>query len=103
MTHSHYWVALLLVALGTQIFRLVFLGTKRSPELPLILKRAMGYVPTAVLAALVVPQFVNLSNPDWTVIGAGLAAALSAWFFKMDILALGVGFLAYALISLIAG
>jgi branched-subunit amino acid transport protein len=58
----------------------------------------MDFVPTAVLAALVIPQFINPLKPDWPVLGAGLAAVLSAWFLKLDILSLLVGFLAYGLL-----
>ena len=103
MSAHQYWLALILVTLGTLVFRLVFLGAKRSPTLPDFLKKAMDYVPTAVLAALVIPQFIRLPNPDWTVLGAGIAAALSAWFLKIDVLALVVGFLAYGLIFLLGG
>ncbi|MDR2367473.1 MAG: AzlD domain-containing protein, partial [Deltaproteobacteria bacterium] len=82
MSPRAYWVALAMVALGTLLFRLVFLGSKHSPSLPPILKRAMDFVPTAVLAALVIPQFVRLPNPDWPVLGSGIVAALAAWFLK---------------------
>jgi branched-subunit amino acid transport protein len=94
---------MLLVAFGTLIFRLVFLGYKKSPTLPGVLKKAMDFVPTAVLAALVIPQFIQLPNPDWMVLGAGLAAALSAWFWRLDYLSLAVGFAAYGLIGLFIG
>jgi branched-subunit amino acid transport protein len=61
----------------------------------------MEFVPTAVLATLVIPQFISLPHPDWPVLGSGLAAVLAAWFFKLDYLALVFGFLAYGLITLI--
>jgi branched-subunit amino acid transport protein len=103
MTPLNYWLALILVAAGTLAFRLIFLGFKRSPALPPVLTKAMEFVPTAVLAALVIPQFIRLPNPDWPVLGAGLAAVLSAWFLKLDFLSLVIGFIAYGFMSLLLG
>jgi branched-subunit amino acid transport protein len=102
MSSGFYWTALILVAGGTLFFRLVFLGARRAPALPGPLKKAMDFVPTAVLAALVIPQFIRLPDPDWPVLGAGLAAASAALFFKLDFLAIVAGFLAYWLITLLS-
>jgi branched-subunit amino acid transport protein len=103
VTAGRYWLALALVALGTLAFRLVFLGTRRSPRLPDFLRRAMDFVPPAVLAALVVPQFLRPANPDWPVLAAGVAAILAAFFSRRDFLSIVAGFLAYGLVSSLLG
>ena len=103
MTASHYWLAMFCVAAGTLVFRLIFLRHTKTPALPPLLKRAMEFVPTAVLAALVIPQFITFPNFDIAVLGAGVAAGLSAWFLKLDFLPLVFGFVAYGLLRLIVG
>jgi branched-subunit amino acid transport protein len=94
---NYYWVALLFVTLATLAFRLLFLAGQSPPAFPKTIKRALDYVPPAVLSAIVLPEFINLSSPNLAVLAAGAAAAAAVLVFKRDFLAIVVGFLAYAI------
>ncbi|MDR1656505.1 MAG: AzlD domain-containing protein [Deltaproteobacteria bacterium] len=96
MSHS-YWTALLLVALGSQLFRLTFLGRRLTPALPGPVRRALDHVPTAVLAALLVPEFIS-ANPDWAAVAAAVAAIVAALVTRKDFLAIVAGLIVYWLL-----
>ncbi|MDR2442945.1 MAG: AzlD domain-containing protein [Deltaproteobacteria bacterium] len=96
---QNYWLALLLVALGTQVFRFIFMGQRLTPSLPGPIKRAMDHVPAAVLAALVVPELVSLDNPNFPAIFAALTAIAAALISRRDFLAIVFGLLVYWILS----
>jgi branched-subunit amino acid transport protein len=95
--NPQYWIALLFVALGTLVFRFIFLGRKNPPKLPDSIKCALDYVPPVVLSAMVLPEFINFSSPNIPAMAAGLAAAFAVFVFNRDFLAIVVGFLVYLL------
>jgi branched-subunit amino acid transport protein len=67
--------------------------------LPNLLKRALDYIPPAVLAAMVAPEFINYRSPNRAVIAAGLTAALVAVLTKRDFTAILLGFIVYLIIA----
>ncbi|MDR0355230.1 MAG: AzlD domain-containing protein [Deltaproteobacteria bacterium] len=96
---ERYWLAVALVAGGTLVFRLMFLGGRRRPELPWLVIRSLDYIPPAVLAALIAPEFLNFSSPDPAALAAGLTAVLISLRFKRDFTAIVLGFIAYMLVN----
>ncbi|ESP88764.1 AzlD domain-containing protein [Candidatus Halobonum tyrrellensis] len=79
------WAVILAVGAATFAVRLSFIYLfGRVESVPPTVERALGYVPPAVLAALVVPSFVpaGVATPaalaDPRLVG-GAAAALAAW------------------------
>jgi branched-subunit amino acid transport protein len=79
------WLVVLGAALGTYVFRVSFVTLfGRMDEVPPRVKRVLSFVPPAVLAALVLPEFVlqdgalavGLANDRLL---AGLVAAVVAW------------------------
>lgn len=92
---SSYWLALILVAGGTLVFRLAFLGRIQTPKLPALAKRALDHVPAAVLAALALPEFFSLSEPALAPILAFAAALLTALATRRDFLSIVIGLAVY--------
>lgn len=80
------WLALIIVGIGTFAFRasgILFLGKKKYP---LFLERAMHYVPSAVLAAIISSSLLvkdsHNSDPDNHRLLAALLAFLVAYKTK---------------------
>lgn len=80
------WATVLSAGVGTYLIRLSFLAVfERYETVPPRLGRALGYVPAAVLAALVVPSLVLGGGETGTLeftplrLLAGVLAALVAW------------------------
>jgi branched-subunit amino acid transport protein len=96
---ADYWTAVVLVAAGTLAFRTAFLGLSRTPALPGPAKRALDHVPAAVLAALVLPGFVNPAAQDWAALAALGAGVLAALATRRDWLAIVAGLAVYWIIS----
>ena len=63
MSPLAFWVMLGGMAAAAFVFRASFLLLGERIALPPLLKRALDFVPAAVLAALVVPVFVDLGAP----------------------------------------
>ncbi|MCC7117432.1 MAG: AzlD domain-containing protein [Anaerolineales bacterium] len=100
------WLAMLaggLITFGMR-FSLIYLFGKL--EIPETLKRALRYVPPAVLAAIVFPELfysgaqINL-GPTNIRLMAGVVAILTAWFSKNTLLTILVGMLALVFLNLI--
>jgi branched-subunit amino acid transport protein len=91
-------IFLMIVGMGLVTFclRLSFLALSGRWQLPLLLQRALYFVPVSILVALIVPDLIFIAGSyDWSlsngrVVAAGLAA-LVAWRFKNVLLTLGVG------------
>jgi branched-subunit amino acid transport protein len=94
-----FWLSVLAVSAGSVLYRLIFLARARPLIPPPWLKRAMEFLPPAVLAALVFPEFLGGDLPLSPRIIAGLCALALAWAFNKDLLTIGSGLLAYWLIS----
>jgi branched-subunit amino acid transport protein len=92
---SSYWLALILVAGGTLLFRLCFMGRKPPPELPPLARRAMDHVPAAVLAALALPEFFNPEAFEPAAAIAFAAALLAALLARSGFLPIAAGLVVY--------
>lgn len=87
MSSANPWLILILAGLLTFFTRLSFIALIGRWQPPELLTRALRFVPTAVLTAIIIPELVlhggtlNLSplNPRLL---AGAAAALVAWRTK---------------------
>jgi branched-subunit amino acid transport protein len=92
-----------LVTFGIRLVPIVLLG---RIEIPLIVQRALRFVPPAVLTAIIVPELlyrnnqfdVSLSNARLL---AGLIAIVVAWRTKNALMTIGVGMLALWVLSAI--
>ena len=83
----------------TYATRLSFLVIVPHDRLPQLARRALRFVPPAVLAAIILPELIrpggtldlSLGNDRWI---AGIVAALVAWRFKNTWLTIGAGMIA---------
>jgi len=101
MTYSDPALAAIIVAMGaiTYAIRVAPILLLREAAIPETLRRALRFVPPAVLAALITP---DLLLPDGTAhltllsprLLAGALAALIAWRARATFLAIGAGMLA---------
>ena len=100
------WLVMLLGGLITfgMRFSLIYLFGKI--EIPETMRRALHYVPPAVLSALIAPELVfyegtlnlSLDNPRLL---AGLLAIAVAWFTRNTLLTILVGMLALFLLQFV--
>ena len=99
------WVVMLLGGLITFGMRFSLIYLFGRFEVPETIRRALHYVPPAVLSAIVFPELLmpdgtlNLSL-DNTRLLAGLIAILVAWFSKNTLITIIVGMLALFLLKL---
>jgi len=97
------WLIILLAGMITFGIRLSFVLIHNHWPLPEWFKRALRYVPPAVLSAILVPELFqwngtlnfSLHNPQ---ILAGLLAILVAWRTRSVLYALGAGLACYFLL-----
>ena len=96
-------IAMGIVTFGIRLFPIVLLG---RIEIPLIVQRALRFVPPAVLTAIVVPELlyhngqvdVSLTNVRLL---AGLIAIVVAWRTKNALITIGTGMIALWALSAI--
>lgn len=100
------WLVMILGGLITfgMRFSLIYLFGKF--EIPETLRRALHYVPPAVLSAIIFPELLyqdNLLNlsTDNTRLLAGIIAILTAWFSKNTLLTILVGMAALLIFQLL--
>ena len=78
------WLVMIAAGLLTFLTRLSFISLFSDREMPPPLQRALGYVPPAVLTAIIFPELL-LKNGELTIgpdnlrLLAGLVAILVAW------------------------
>jgi len=93
---SRVWIALLAASAVTLAIRVSFIGLQGEREFPLVLKRALRFVPASVLAAIVWPAVfaphkeMNFSLGNVQIYAALIAAAV-AWKTRNILATLGVG------------
>jgi branched-subunit amino acid transport protein len=102
------WLVMLLGGLITfgMRFSLIYLLGEGKIEIPETIRRALHYVPPAVLSALIAPELVfhegtlnlSLDNPRLL---AGLLAIAVAWFSRNTLLTILVGMLALFLLQFV--
>lgn len=102
------WLVMLLGGLITfgMRFSLIYLLAEGRIEIPDALRRALHYVPPAVLSALIFPELflhegtMNLS-PDNPRLMAGLVAVLAAWLTRNTLTTIVVGMVALLVLELL--
>jgi branched-subunit amino acid transport protein len=87
-------------------FSLIFLFGKF--EIPETMRKALHYVPPAVLSAIILPELLYPSNQFDLSLGntrllAGIVAILVAWFTKNTLLTILAGMIALLLLQLFIG
>ena len=102
------WLVMLLGGLITfgMRFSLIYLLAEGRFELPETIRRALHYVPPAVLSAIIFPElFLPNGSLDLSVgntrLLAGLIAILVAWFTRNTLITILAGMLALFLLKLI--
>ena len=100
----NYWliiIAMGVVTFGIRLLPIVLLG---RIEIPVVVQRALRFVPPAVLSAIIAPELlmsggqVNLSLGNVRLI-AGLLATIVAWRTKNVLLTIAVGMIALWVLS----
>ena len=100
------WLVFLLGGVLTFGMRFVFIYLLGRFEIPATLRRALRFVPPAMLTAIVVPELlvrsgqIDLSPSNFRLL-AGLAAVLVAWKTKNTLLTILGGMLALLLLEII--
>jgi branched-subunit amino acid transport protein len=98
------WLIILgmgIVTFGTRLVPIVLLGRF---EIPLLMQRALRFVPPAVLTAIIVPELlyrndqVDISLTNARLL-AGLIAIVVAWRTKNALITIGVGMIALWVLS----
>lgn len=102
------WLIILgmgIVTFGIRLVPIVLLG---RIEIPLIVQRALRFVPPAVLTAIVVPELlyrndqIDLSLTNARLL-AGLIAIVVAWRTKNALITIGVGMLVLWILQSLIG
>ena len=100
----NYWliiIAMGVVTFGIRLLPIVLLG---RIEIPVVVQRALRFVPPAVLSAIIAPELlmpggqVNLSLGNARLI-AGVLATIVAWRTKNVLLTIAVGMIALWVLS----
>lgn len=96
MSQAAIWTVIIVAAAGTYAFRLSFL---RFPQLATAwgpVRRALRFVPAAVLSALVAPRFLapggvaDVSVQNLHLL-AGLVGLAAAWRWRSHLLTIAIG------------
>ena len=100
------WLVMLfggLITFGMR-FSLIYLLAEGRLHVPETMRKALHYVPPAVLSALIFPELflrageLNLALDNYRLL-AGLVAVLAAWFSKNTLLTIIAGMLALFLLQ----
>ncbi len=94
-----------LVTFGTRLTPIVLLG---RIEIPVIVQRALRFVPPAVLTAIIVPELLYRNNQIDVALTnlrllAGLIAIVVAWRTKNALMTIGVGMIALWILQALIG
>jgi branched-subunit amino acid transport protein len=98
-------IAMGIVTFGIRLVPIVLLG---RIEIPLVVQRALRFVPSAVLTAIIVPELLYHNNQiDVSVMNvrllAGLIAIVVAWRTKNALLTIGAGMIALWVLQVFVG
>jgi branched-subunit amino acid transport protein len=98
-------IAMGIVTFGIRLVPIVLLG---RIEIPLVVQRALRFVPPAVLTAIIVPELLYRNDQiDVSVTNvrllAGLIAIVVAWRTKNALLTIGSGMIALWVMQAIVG
>jgi len=98
------WLIILLMGLVTYLIRLSLIGGLGRTEVPPLARRALRFVPPAVLTAIIVPEVLlpsgamdlSLANPRLI---PAVLAALVAWRTKNVVLTVAAGMGAFWIVQ----
>jgi branched-subunit amino acid transport protein len=98
------WLVMLLGGLITFGIRFSFIYLFGRFEVPETIRKALHYVPPAVLSAIIFPELFMLDgtlnlSPNNTRLLAGLVAILVAWFSKNTLITIIAGIVALFLLQ----
>jgi branched-subunit amino acid transport protein len=96
------WIAMVVAGVLTFLIRLSFVGILGKWQAPEWVRRALRFVPPAVLSAIVFPEVLVRGGrfAPWNPrLAAALVAALVAWRSKSAILAIVVGMAALLILQ----
>ena len=96
MSRAGLWIVMLGGMAVTYGIRLSFIALLPAERMPPVLRRALRYVPPAVLSAIILPELIRPDGPlDLTLANsrllAGLVAAIVAWVSRNIWLTILVG------------
>lgn len=96
MSATAIWLIIAGIGLGTYLLRLSFIALWQRLYVPHLVNRALEYVPSAALAALVLPALLRPEGFIDPTIGnlrlvAGVVAAVVAWYSRSVLLTLATG------------
>ena len=103
---STIWLAMIGLGILTFLLRFSFIALLERWQAPLIVQRALRFVPIAVLTAIIIPGLVlhndilNL-RPDNPRLLAGLVAILVAWKTKNVLITIVAGMAVFWLLQLL--
>jgi len=103
---SAIWLTMIGVGILTFLIRFSFIALLERWQAPAIVRRALRFVPVAVLTAIIIPELVlntgalNLSPANPRLLAA-LAAVLVAWKTKIIVLTIIAGMVAFWLLGLV--
>ncbi len=106
MSMTSIWLAMLGMGLLTLLLRSSFLLLPDGVHLPSLLRRALRFVPAAVLTAIYAPEMLLQSgtihfSPDNARLLAGLVAIAVAWRLRRTFLTIFAGMVALHLFGAI--
>jgi branched-subunit amino acid transport protein len=102
------WITIVMAGLLTFAIRLSFILLLERISAPLWFRRALRFVPVAVLSAIIVPQLaapngsldISLRNPQLL---AGIIAILVAWWTKNVLVTIAAGMAALLVLQALLG
>ena len=94
-----FWLTLAGMALVTYALRASFLLLPAGIETPALVRRALRYVPAAVLTAIWAPELVFA--PGMEQLAAGVVAIAVAWRWRLTFVTILAGLAALHLFSLV--
>jgi branched-subunit amino acid transport protein len=102
------WLAMIVGGLITFGMRFSFIYLFGKFEIPETMRRALHYVPPAVLSAIVFPELLMHSDVldisfDNTRLLAGVVAVVVAWYSKNTLLTIVAGMVALLLLQIFRG
>ncbi|MFI5271836.1 MAG: AzlD domain-containing protein [Ktedonobacterales bacterium] len=97
-------LSVLTIGVATYAMRLSLIGLSARVSLPLLVRRALRYVPVAALTALVVPELIAPGGTLDVTLGnarlwAGVLAIVVAWRTRNVLLTIAVGMAALWLLT----
>lgn len=100
------WLIMLIGGLTTFLIRFSFIYLFGKFHIPETVRKALHYVPPAVLSAIVFPELL-LPNGTWNLslendrLLAGLAAVLAAWFSRNILITILAGMIVLFLLQFV--